>query len=215
MNGLETFLLRSRLVEAGFAPCVFRYPSMHADIDQVADALAAELRGFGSGPAHLVGHSLGGLVILETFERHDRLPDGRVVLLGCPVQGSRTARAIASWSLGPHLLGTLAATELTRERQRRWNGSRELGVIAGSLSAGMGRLFADLPMPNDGTVGVDETRLPGAKEQLMLEVSHTGMLLSAAVAGALVRFLSSGSFAQCHADRPGPYSAGGNLDRSS
>jgi len=133
-------------------------------------------------------------VILETFESHGELPQGRVVLLGSPVQGSHAARAVAAWSLGPHLLGRLAAAELTRREPRIWRGARELGIIAGSRSAGMGRLFADLPAPNDGTVAVDETQIAGAKEHVVLDVSHTGMLLSSSVADAVVRFLERGAF---------------------
>ena len=194
MNGLESFLLRNRLAEAGFEPSVFRYPSTQADIGGAATALSVHLREFGDGPVHLVGHSLGGLVILEAFGAGGELPQGRVVLLGSPVQGSRAARAVAAWSLGPHLLGRLAAAELTRREPRTWRGERELGIIAGSRSAGMGRLFADLPAPNDGTVSVDETRLAGAKEHIIHDVSHTGMLMSAVVAGSLAKFLSCGSF---------------------
>jgi pimeloyl-ACP methyl ester carboxylesterase len=141
-----------------------------------------------------VGHSLGGLVILETFAAAADLPVGRIVLLGSPVQGSRAARSVAAWSFGPHLLGGLAAAELTRREPRSWRGQRELGVIAGSRSAGMGRLFAELPVPNDGTVSVDETRLAGAKAHIVLDVSHTGMLLSQAVADAAGRFLANGAF---------------------
>jgi pimeloyl-ACP methyl ester carboxylesterase len=152
------------------------------------------MRGFGDGPVHLVGHSLGGLVILEAFGAAGELSQGRVVLLGSPVQGSRAARAVAAWSLGPHLLGRLAAAELTRCEPRTWRGERELGIIAGSRSAGMGRLFAKLPAPNDGTVSVDETRITGAREHIVHDVSHTGMLMSAVVADSLVKFLNSGSF---------------------
>ncbi len=194
MNGLESVLLRNRLAEAGFEPSVFRYPSTQADIGEAALSLAAHMRGFGDGPVHLVGHSLGGLVILEAFGAPGELPQGRVVLLGSPVQGSRAARAVAAWSLGPHLLGRLAAAELTRREPRTWRGERELGIIAGSRSAGMGRLFANLPAPNDGTVSVDETRITGAKEHIVHDVSHTGMLMSTVVADSLVKFLNSGSF---------------------
>jgi pimeloyl-ACP methyl ester carboxylesterase len=194
MNGLESFVLRNRLAQAGFEPSIFRYPSTQADIGEAAAALATHLHGFGDGPVHLVGHSLGGLVILEAFGARGELPQGRIVLLGSPVQGSRAARAVAAWSLGPHLLGRLAALELTRREPRTWHGERELGIIAGSRSAGMGRLFAELPAPNDGTVSVDETRLAGANEHITHDVSHTGMLMSAAVAESLVKFLGSGSF---------------------
>jgi pimeloyl-ACP methyl ester carboxylesterase len=192
MSGLETFTLRGRLARAGFVPRLFRYPSTRASLGEAAAALAEELRGFGAGPAHLLGHSLGGLVILETFERERRLPDGRVVLLGSPVRGSRAARAVASWAVGPQLLGSLATNELTRERQPVWRGPQQLGVIAGSRSVGMGRMLAELPVPNDGTVAVDETGIPGLQDQAVFDVSHLGMLLSAEVAGAVIRFLDSG-----------------------
>lgn len=194
MNGLESFVLRNRLAAAGFEPSAFRYPSTRADIGAAGAALAIHLRGFGKEPVHLVGHSLGGLVILEAFGTAGELPQGRIVLLGSPVQGSRAARAVAAWSLGPHLLGRLAAAELTRREPRAWQGQRELGTIAGSRSAGMGRLFAELPVPNDGTIAVDETRLTGAKDHIVLEVSHTGMLMSQAVADAVAQFLATGAF---------------------
>ena len=193
MNGLESFLLRDRLAKAGFAPTIFRYPSMRASLDQVTAALAARLRSF-AGPVHLVGHSLGGVVILETLERESELPPGRIVLLGSPVQGSRSARSIAAWSVGPQLLGALAVAELARERDRSWAKPRELGLIAGRRSAGLGRLFSNLPPPNDGTICVDETRLPGATGHLVLDVSHTGMLMSSQVASSVAGFLHAGRF---------------------
>ena len=193
MNGLESFLLRDRLKGAGFSPSVFRYPSMHATLAQVTAALAARLRAAGD-TVHVVAHSLGGLVALETLQGEGGLPPGRVVLLGSPVQGSRAASAIAHWSLGPQLLGSLAVAELARARDRQWRGPREIGLVAGSRSAGLGRVFAELPQPNDGTVCVDETELPGATARVVLDVSHTGMLLSQAVAAATNRFLARGSF---------------------
>lgn len=193
LNGLETFLLRERLSVAGFAPTSFGYPSTQASLEEVVDALAKRLRSF-DGTVHVVAHSLGGSVVLETLARERDLPPGRIVLLGSPVQGSRAARAVASWSFGSQLLGTLAVAQLTRAHERRWELPREIGVIAGSRSAGLGRVFAELPQPNDGTVAVDETRLPGANAHLVLDVSHLGMLWSQPVAGAVARFLARGAF---------------------
>jgi pimeloyl-ACP methyl ester carboxylesterase len=193
LNGLEFFLLRARLRDAGFAPSVFQYSSLHATLDESAAALAARLRAAGT-PVHVVAHSLGGIVALAAFASGRDMPGGRAVFLGSPVRGSRAAKAIAGWSYGRQILGALAATELAQARERRWDGEREIGVIAGARSAGLGRLFADLPQPNDGTVCVDETVLPGATAQVVLEVSHTGMLFSTAVADAVVAFLASGRF---------------------
>lgn len=193
-NGFEFFLLRDRLRKAGFAPSNFHYRSMQASLSEAADALAGRLRSHGE-TVHVVAHSLGGLVACEAFARHADLPAGRVVLLGSPVRGSRTARAVAAHWYGPPMLGPLALAELARKRDAAWHLQREVGVIAGSLSVGIGRAFSELPIPNDGTVCVDETELPGATARVVLETSHTGMLLSRDVAEATVAFLSKGRFA--------------------
>ena len=86
-----------------------------------------------------------------------------------------------------------------REDAPRWQGPTEVGVIAGDHALGFGRLIGHLPEPNDGTVAVEETRLDGATDHVVLPVSHTGLLVSEAVVGATVNFLSSGRFAA-----PGP-----------
>lgn len=184
--------MRDRLARAGFAPQVFHYPSMHATLAEVTAALARRLRAFDE--AHVVGHSLGGVIAFETLAANADLPPGRAVLMGAPVRGSRAARAVAHRWYGPPMLGPLALDELARERDSRWSGPRQLGVIAGTRAAGLGRVFADLPSPNDGTVCLDETELPGATARVIHEVSHTGMLVSAPAAASVVRFLETGHF---------------------
>ena len=39
-------------------------------------------------------------------------------------------------------------------------------MIAGTLGVGLGAIIENLPSPNDGTVAVEETRLPGIKDHL-------------------------------------------------
>jgi pimeloyl-ACP methyl ester carboxylesterase len=165
---------------------------MHATLAEVTAALARRLRAFDE--AHVVGHSLGGVIAFETLAANADLPPGRAVLMGAPVRGSRAARAVAHRWYGPPMLGPLALAELARERDSRWSGPRQLGVIAGTRSAGLGRMFADLPEPNDGTVCVIETELAGAAGHAIFEVTHTGMLLSSQVAAAVTGFLHEGRF---------------------
>jgi hypothetical protein len=62
------------------------------------------------------------------------------------------------------------------------------------MGLGLGRLFADLNADHDGTVLVEETRLPGAKDHIVLSTSHTGMLFSAEVAEQARWFLRTGTF---------------------
>jgi hypothetical protein len=72
--------------------------------------------------------------------------------------------------------------------------SVEIGIIAGSRSMGLGRLLPGLPRPNDGVVSIAETRLPEARDFIILDVSHTGMLFSPACSAQVTAFLDSGSF---------------------
>ena len=48
--------------------------------------------------------------------------------------------------------------------------------------------------PNDGTICVEETELPGAADRIVLPVSHTGILFSAEAARQTASFLATGRF---------------------
>jgi pimeloyl-ACP methyl ester carboxylesterase len=143
---------------------------------------------------HFVGHSLGGLVVLRALQVTDDLPPGRAVLLGSPLQGSRTAQSLARLPFGRTLLGGALAEECVEWSPREWSGRREVGVIAGSVGFGVGRLVANLDDAHDGTVLIEETRLPGARDHLVVATTHTGLLVSAEVAEQTRHFLDHGMF---------------------
>jgi pimeloyl-ACP methyl ester carboxylesterase len=198
-RGAESIWLRRRLSQdLGAEARAFSYPSVAADATTNARALATYLTAIRADTLHLVGHSLGGLVILKLFAEdagvQARLPPGRVVLLGSPLRGSRTAEKLARLPFGRKIMGLGVGEELLTSRERRWNGARDLGVIAGDLGFGLGRLVGTLGGASDGTIMVEETELDGATDRLVLRVSHTGMLFSAAVARAAGAFLRSGRF---------------------
>jgi pimeloyl-ACP methyl ester carboxylesterase len=199
VTGREAFWLRRRLEQDLEAKTLtFPYPSVTTDATTNARALAKFLAALRADTLHLVGHSLGGLVILKLFEEGAdapaQLPPGRIVLLGSPLCGSRAARNLARLPFGKKIMGLGATEELLAARERRWNGARDLGVIAGDLSFGLGRLVGTLGGPSDGTILVEETELDGTADRLVLRVSHTGMLFSAVVARAAGAFLSTGRF---------------------
>ncbi len=201
LGGGESLLLRRRLEQA--LDCetrVFRYASMAGGMTGHARALAAYLAAIRAGTVHLVGHSLGGVLLLRCFEVGCvPAPPGRVVFLGSPLRGSRAAERLARLPLGLRLLGASAREELLSPRPRRWESPRELGVIAGDRPVGLGRLLGNPGGPSDGTVLVEETRIEGARAHLQLPVSHAGFMWSPAVAQQTAAFLRDGRFT---ADQP-------------
>ena len=198
-SGGEAILLRRRLAQALDAEArAFSYPSVGANATTNARALGEFLSAIRANSLHLVGHSLGGVMIVKLFEEdteiHARLPPGRIVLLGSPLRGSRTAQNLAQLPFGRKIMGSSVGEELLVPCERRWNRPRELGVIAGDLGLGLGRLVGTLGGPSDGTVLIEETQIEGAADRVVLRVSHTGMLFSAAVARAAGAFLGTGRF---------------------
>jgi pimeloyl-ACP methyl ester carboxylesterase len=197
LTGLEGGLLRRRLArDLNAETRAFSYASVLGSVTANAQALANYLLTIRTDSLHLVGHSLGGLVILKLFENgaDANLPPGRIVLLGSPLRGSRTAHNVARLPFGRKILGRGVQEELLSPRERRWNGQRDLGVIAGNLSIGLGRLVGRHGAPSDGTVFVEETQLTGLSQHVVLRVSHTGLPFSTAVARETAAFLRTGSF---------------------
>ena len=183
--------LAARLSAAGFRCHLFSYFGRGRPIQAHAERLERFAREV--GPAHFVGHSLGGLVILEALQRHADVPAGRVVLLGTPVRGNFAGRRLGQHGLGRWFLGSTHAL-WSEGHAARWTRPEPLGVLAGTLPVGLGRLFGALPGANDGVVRLDETEVEGMRERVVLRVGHSAMLLSARVAAQVVAFLRDARF---------------------
>jgi pimeloyl-ACP methyl ester carboxylesterase len=198
-SGGEAVLLRRRLARDLDARAVaFSYPSVAENASANARALGEYLSAIRADALHLVGHSLGGVMILKMFDEIPQmqasLPPGRIVVMGSPLRGSMTARNLARLPFGKKIMGLSVAQEAMLPRERRWTGPRELGVIAGDSGFGLGRLLGKLGGPSDGTILLEEVQIEGAADRAVLRVSHTGMLFSAAVARAAGSFLRTGRF---------------------
>ena len=195
MSGLQMTVIKRRLEADGSLRILpFSYPTIAGSMSDHVRRLIDCARAHRGERLHFIGHSLGGLVILRALQATDDLPPGRAVLLGSPLQGSRTAQSVARLPFGRTLIGGALVEECIDWSPREWSGRRDVGVIAGSMGMGIGRLFARLDSEHDGTVMVEETRLPGARDHIVLAASHTGMLLSAEVAAQTRHFLEHGMF---------------------
>ena len=186
-------LLAYRLGRCGYAASCFSYDSTRATLSQNALLLARAAAELDANTVHLLGHSLGGVVILQMLKENAYARIGRIVLLGAPCNGSYAARAVAKIAGGRWLLGPSA---LAHENYSGIAGNFEIGGIAGDRGLGLGRLLIrGLPRPNDGVVTVDETRLKGMRDHIVMNLSHSGMLFSSRAAREICAFLKGGRFA--------------------
>jgi pimeloyl-ACP methyl ester carboxylesterase len=181
-----------------FRTQLFGYPSMRETLDENAHALAAFIAAQEFDCVHLVGHSLGGIVALRTLALHRDVPVDRVVCLGSPLCGSRPASRLNHTKWGKRLVGKSVRTGVIDAAANRWARevceAHEIGVIAGTVPLGLGRLAAKFAEDNDGTVAVSETRLPGLKDHLCMATNHTGLATSKDVTDQVAAFLKRGEF---------------------
>ena len=195
MPGGESRLLAHRLLrEFGFQVHAFPYSAGTWGMEEITAHLQSFIRSLELPTVHLVGHSLGGLVIYRFLEHYPEQPPGRVVFLGTPCLESRAAVQAARSRLVGALMGPSVADELLQPRERQWAFRRALGIIAGTQSVGLGQFVAGFDEECDGTVAVSETRLPGAADHITLPVSHMGLLVSPRVARETGLFLRDGRF---------------------
>lgn len=193
------YLVKRRLErEHGLPAALFNYPSVRGALDDNAAALADFIRGLNAERVHIVGHSLGGVLALRTHANFPDLPPGRIVCLGSPLTGSRAARILHAREWAEDLIGKSLPDGVVHGNASEWArrvvSEREIGVIAGTVPVGLGRFVTRFDEANDGTVAVSETRLPGARDHLVVRASHQGMLVSADVADQAAAFLKRGEF---------------------
>lgn len=190
---MDMWRLRQHLSRAGYECHIFKYQVWGKPPASVAQCLHQYVEKLDAPVVHFVGHSFGGIVLMHMFDQFPFSNNGRIVLMGAPVNGSvvgkRMSRlAITRWTLGKTteqgILGDVPV----------WKGWQDIGIIAGTFPLGAGLVAGGPAAPHDGTVSVDEARLKGATDFIALPVSHMGMLISTRAATQVVTFLRSGKF---------------------
>lgn len=201
MRGPALLALERRLRGAGFATSRFEYASVFGTPATAIARLRRQMRALLDQPVHLLGHSLGGLLAIAACNDAAGLPAGRILCLGSPLAGSAVAREVVRWPGGARVLG--GAREVLLAGAGALPVGRDVAVIAGTLGRGLGRIAGGLSRPHDGTVAVAETRVDGLTDHLQMQVSHSGMLFDAQVAGQAIAFLRDGRFVVGRTESPG------------
>ena len=192
MPGAAMAPLAARLARAGYATHVFAYSSRSQLEGNVARCARFVRETLDGRPAHFVGHSLGGVLILEMLNAYPDVPVASAVLLGAPARGSLAGRRLGAAQLGRWMMG--GCIELWPERQAVWKRQAPLGIVAGTLPVALGRALGRLPGPNDGVVSVEETAVEGMTARALVPLGHSLLIVSGAVGKLVERFIRTGRF---------------------
>jgi pimeloyl-ACP methyl ester carboxylesterase len=192
MRSFTLTMLRHRLEGAGYSIESFDYASVFGSPEAGIERLLERARMLKSKNIHFVGHSLGGLIALQTLQRAPELTGGRVVCMGSPLRGSAVARGVARLPGGSFVIGK--SLGILRDGLESWEGTQAVGAIAGRLPVGFGFAVGALTSPHDGTVSVAETELPGLADHCIVPATHTGLLFSEEAAAQTIAFLRGARF---------------------
>lgn len=195
MSSMVMRPLARMLNRHGWEPVLISYQSTSIHFQSFASEIDQHVKRQTSTPIHMVGHSLGGLMLRKYCEERPMMPGARVVTLGTPHQGAHIVSRLKRLRLDG-IIGNSREHGLVSEKPSVWRSTTELATIAGNVDTGLLNLLGgQLPHErSDGIVLVDETKIPGSKAHVELNVSHTTMIYSRIVAEHIDRFLERGSF---------------------
>lgn len=177
--------LGRRIARTGMTVTYYRYASWRESLEKSSRGLRELVRRSAGCTVHLLGHSMGGIVIARMLEGGSPPEVGKVALLGSPIRGSAIVTAVSGNPVGRFLIGP-AALEGIVENRPPAPANRPLLVVAGTSPLGIGLLFG-LPRPNDGWIQVSETQVEGAKT-ILSGAWHFGLLFSSKVAEGVCAF---------------------------
>jgi len=193
--------MQRELEVAGFLTANIDYPSREHTVEELADiAVPAGLEvcrsNGGLEQIHFVTHSLGGILVRQYLSNNEIAELGRVVMMGPPNQGSAAVDELIDvpgfdWLNGP------AGRQLGKGDKsvplQLGPADFELGVIAGSRTIDP-VTSAVLENPDDGRVSVDDTRLDGMADFVVVEHSHAFMMRMRRPIELTIEFLRNGQF---------------------
>jgi len=188
--------LESSLEKAGYQVHNLGYPSTDVPIEEADARIREKVMAIGGAKRiHFVGHSMGNLLIRIILA--DDLPGlGRVVMIAPPNQGSFMAQRLEDMDIYRWIFGPAGQQLPASNRAFFMNlpvPDCEFGIIAGGKGT-EGGYNPLLDGDDDGTVRVEETKLEGAADFIVVNNIHTLILFDPETVEQTIHFLKNGQF---------------------
>lgn len=193
MQGVVMKVMGRMLEARGFRTHSVSYDFLKNSPEENAQSLYDEIGLLGARRVNLVGHSLGGIVILHLLHRFPELPLDSVVLIGSPVRGSYVARRVHDTAVLRPLLGRSIEKGLLGGAPE-FSSDRPLGIITGSGKLGITALLYPAGVTSDGVVRESETLIESATDRISLPLSHSTLIFSRKCCDYVASFLLNGRF---------------------
>jgi len=192
------------LIEAGYKTVNLDYPSRKKTIAEIAAEDLVQgvqlCQQEGVKRIHFVTHSLGAIVVRLAMTRQRPKNLGRVVMLSPPNKGSFIADKLTSWWLYRWFNGPAGQELSTDDRSlpnRLGPVDYPVGVITGNRHVFFDAWFASFtPDENDGKVSVNDARLDGMADFLVVPETHPFIMNAERVHKETIHFLRQGKFSR-------------------
>ena len=194
---LSMMILSRRFRSAGYQTVNFPYHQTIDSLDEISDQLIGFIgKKVKTTNYHLVGHSLGNVIIRNAFQKeyHDGL--GKVVMLAPPNQPAHLAKRLKKNLIYRVFTGD-SGQKLSEEKFYRDLPvpTVPFGVIAGNK--GQRLTFSE---PNDGLVSIESTKLDGMADWILLHHGHTFIMNCKDTFDHYQHFIEHGRFKQSESE---------------
>ena len=194
--------MQEGLSAAGYYTVNLGYPSTDLTIEKIAATIlplgVERCKSYNPTAIHFVSHSLGGIIVRQALKTNRPQKLGRVVMLSPPNRGSSATDSLKGswfydWLNGP--AGQQLTTDSNSLPNRLGPADFPLGIITGDRHAFFDFWLSNIiPGPDDGKVAVEQAKLPGMTDFLVVHEAHSFIMNAQDVIAQTCFFLKHGHF---------------------
>ncbi|MCF7803852.1 MAG: hypothetical protein K9N46_00935 [Candidatus Marinimicrobia bacterium] len=190
--------LQNMFENEGYLTFNWDYDSRDYTVEENAAKLDSILRGqdYLEHRIHFVTHSMGGIIIRYYLEKYPPPHPGRFVMIAPPNQGSLIADELQEFPPFRWLYKKNVDYLTTGADAFAPNAGIppvEFGIIAGGTGGKYGYAWY-LPGDDDGTISVEQTKLNGAQDFILVHAIHANIMMQDQTLRQSLHFIENGHF---------------------